>query len=178
VQEKLWSFADLMALRIVAWLRKPKSNEQARLPASPMPQVRNALVQLGEMGIDLWSEDKPGQASLVVDQRGALFLRTSAGFIDSRGNPALPDERHFGLLDPFEYEGHTGPDLVRPRPHLRIVPDRVAGEPHLEHTRLTTQTLAGMAARGYDALMLAQLYEVPEAAVLEAVDLESTLRAA
>lgn len=167
-----------MALRIVAWLRKPEGSEEARLPASPMGQVRLALSQLASMGIDLWSEDQPGQASLVVDERGALFLRTEQGFTDVRGNSALPAERRFGLLDPFEYEGHTGPDLVRPRPHLRIVPNRVAGEPHLEHTRLTTQTLAGLADRGYSSRLLADMYEVPEEAVAEAVDLESTLRAA
>lgn len=176
VQEKLWSFADLMALRIVAWLRTPK--DDVELPRSSMLQVRRALTQLASMGLDLWSEDQPGQAALVVDQRGAIFLRTPQGFSDTRGNSALPQERHFNLLDPFEYEGHEGPDLLRPRPHLRIVPDRVAGEPHLEHTRLTTQTLAGLAARGYSVQRLAEMYDVPEVAVREAVDLESTLRAA
>jgi uncharacterized protein (DUF433 family) len=143
-----------------------------------MGDVRNALEQLAGMRIDLWSEDVPDQASLVVDQRGAIFLRTGRGFTDLRGNSALPHDEQFGLLDPFEYEGHQGPDLLRPRPHLRIVPDRVAGEPHLEHTRLTTQTLAGLAARGYSSNRLAEMYDVPEVAVREAVDLESTLRAA
>lgn len=178
VQEKLWSFADLMSLRIVAWLRKPKGNEDVRLPASPMTQVRTALAELAVMRIDLWSENKPGKASLVVDQRGDVFLRMPWGFIDTKGNPALPHDQHFGLLDPFEFEGHLGPDLIRPRPHLRIVPDRVAGEPHVEYTRLTTQTLAGLAERGYSASQVAKMYEVPEHAVAEAIDLEKALGAA
>lgn len=178
VQEKLWSFADLMSLRIVAWLRKPKGSDDDRLPASPMGQVRSALTQLGQMNIDLWSEHEPGKASLVVDQRGDIFLRIPRGFVDTRGNHALPHDKHFGLLDPFEFEGHTGPDLVRPRPHLRIVPERVAGEPHVENTRLTTQTLAGLAARGYSVEKVASMYDVSEDAVYEAVDLESALGAA
>lgn len=178
VQEKLWSFADLMSLRVVAWLRKPKGSEDDRLPASPMRQVRAALNQLGQMNIDLWSENEPGKASLVVDQRGDIFLRMPNGFVDTKGNHALPHDKHFGLLDPFEFEGHTGPDLVRPRPHLRIVPERVAGEPHVENTRLTTQTLAGLAARGYSIGKVASMYDVSEDAVCEAVDLETALGAA
>lgn len=178
VQEKLWSFADLMSLRIVAWLRKPKGSDDDRLPASPMGQVRLALAQLSEMNLNLWSEDAPSRSSIVVDQRGAIFLSLPTGFVDTNGNHALPHENHFGLLDPFHFEGHEGPDLVRPRPHLRIVPERVSGEPHVEHTRLTTLTLAGLAARGFSAEKVALMYDVTVEAVREAIDLETALGAA
>ena len=39
-------------------------------------------------------------------------------------------------------EGGTGPDLLRPRPQLRIVPGKLGGSPHVEHTRLETLALA------------------------------------
>lgn len=51
-REKLWSYADLMALRIVSWLRHVKPGD---LPASPMPRVRDALALLDQNGLDLWS---------------------------------------------------------------------------------------------------------------------------
>lgn len=179
VQEKLWSYADLMALRIVAWLRRPKpAGDEGRLAASPMRQVREALIQLDRMQLDLWSGDHPAGSPLVVDQRGDIFIGQPNGFVDLRGNSALPHEEHFGLLGPFTLHGHRGPDLIRPRPHLRIVPERVAGEPHVQGTRLTTQTLAGLARRGFTVERIAQMYDVPGQAVEEALDLEADLGAA
>ncbi|MGI9156816.1 MAG: hypothetical protein ACR2FG_09295 [Marmoricola sp.] len=59
-QEKLWSYADLMALRIVSWLRRPKSeSSNGRLPASPMSQVREALTQLDRMNLNIWGGNSP-----------------------------------------------------------------------------------------------------------------------
>ena len=43
---KLWSYADLMALRIVYWLRHPKKGRGSEIAASPMPLVREALAEL------------------------------------------------------------------------------------------------------------------------------------
>ena len=48
---KLWSYADLMALRIVYWLRHPKSKSGGEVPASPMTRVRGALAGLDERGL-------------------------------------------------------------------------------------------------------------------------------
>lgn len=179
VQEKLWSYADLMALRIVAWLRRPKAlSDDDRLPASRMGRVRQALTQLERMNLDLWRSDRPAESPLVVDQRGDIFIAVAHGFVDLRGNTALPHEDRFGLLGPFEFNGLKGPDLVHPRPHLRIVPERVAGQPHVAGTRLTTQTLAGLARRGYQPARIAQLHDVPASVVDEATDLEADLSAA
>jgi uncharacterized protein (DUF433 family) len=69
----------------------------------------------------------------------------------------------------------VGPNLVLPRPHLRIVPSRVAGEPHVEHSRLTTQTVAALALRGNSTGQIAEMYAEPEHAIAEAVDLERQL---
>jgi uncharacterized protein (DUF433 family) len=69
-------------------------------------------------------------------------------------------------------------DLRAPRPRLRIVPGKVAGEPHLVGSRLTTRTVAALAARGFSAEQIAALYmhEDP-AALAEAVELERSLAA-
>jgi hypothetical protein len=74
--------------------------------------------------------------------------------------PVLLSEDVLGLTAPFESAGLSGPDLLRPRPHLRIVPSKVAGEPHAEHSRLTTQ-VAALADRGYPVAQIAAMYEEP-----------------
>jgi uncharacterized protein (DUF433 family) len=173
-KEKLWSYADLMALRIVSWLRHAKHGE---LPASPMRQVRTALALLAGRGLDLWSEDEPATCPLLVDRSGEIFVRTNDGVVDLRGHPAVLPEESLDLTGPFVRDGMVGPDLIRPRPHLRIVPSKVSGEPHLEHSRITTLTLAALARRGYTVAQIADLYEEPAAVVAEALDLERQLSA-
>lgn len=177
VQEKLWSYSDLMALRIVSWLRHPKPTEDGELPASPMPKVRRALALLDELGLDPWSPEAVGLSPLMVDRAGKLYIRTPDAVLDLRRQPALLSADVLGLTAPFDAAGGHGPDLMRPRPHLRIVPSKVAGEPHIEHSRLTTQTVAALAERGYRAGQIAAMYDEPEHAVMEAIDLERQLAA-
>lgn len=176
VQEKLWSYADLMSLRLVAWLRRPKDlADDEKLPANPMSQVRMALETLAQLQVPIWTEDAPDDSPIVVDQRGAIFVRVQNEFRDLRGNVALPHEERFGLLTPFEFGNFKGPDLRRPRPHLRIVPARVAGEPHVENTRVTTQTIAALARRGYTTERIAAMYGLPVEPIDQAADLERSL---
>jgi len=175
VREKLWSYSDLMALRIVSWLRHPKSTDSGKLPASPMPKVRQALELLGEFGLDPWDPQAPESSPLIVDRAGRVYIRADGQIYDVHRQPALLPEEVLGLTDPFIAAGGLGPDLVRPRPHLRIVPAKVAGEPHIEHTRLTTQTVAALAGRGYTAAEIADMYEESPSVIEEAIDLERQL---
>jgi uncharacterized protein (DUF433 family) len=170
-REKLWSYADLMGLRIVSWLRHGKPGQ---LPASPMPEVRNALALLAEQGLEIWDRNA-GRSPLLMDGRGAIFVRSGDAVLDSSGRQTLLPEHHLGLTEPFDVGGVTGPDLIAPRRHLRIVPAKVSGEPHIENSRITTLTLAALAARRYGIGQIAQMYEVSEAAVAEALDLEHQL---
>lgn len=175
-REKLWSYSDLMALRIVSWLRHSKSgDEKAPLPASPMPKVRRALMMLDDLGLSLGDADGIYDSTLVVDGRGDIFVRTGREILDLQGQPALLPEHLLGLTAPYGVVGGDGPDLIRPRPHLRIVPSKVTGEPHIEHSRITTQTVAALAERGFAAKQIARMYDVAEEAVLDGIDLERQL---
>lgn len=180
VQEKLWSYADLMSLRLVAWLRRPKRlSENERLPGNPMSQVRGALRSLAEMGLPLWiDDDQAGSSPIMVDQRGYIFLAIDGSFRDLSGNIAIPHEERFGLLSPMDFDDFQGPDLRRPRPNLRITPTRVAGEPHVEGSRITTQTLAALSNRGYSEEKVALMYGLTGEVVAQAFDLERSLDAA
>jgi uncharacterized protein (DUF433 family) len=174
IRPKRWSYADLMALRIVYWLRHPKNDQEFRYPASPMLEVKRALVQLQELGLDIWSKASgPGRSSMLVDRTGHIVVQTPDLTMASHGQTQLDI---LDLLGPFEADLTQGPDLIRPRPHLRIVPGKVSGEPHLEHSRLTTLTIAALAARGYDAATIGELYPDEQAeAIVEAIELERTL---
>ena len=170
-REKLWSYADLIGLRIVSWLRHAKPGQ---LPASPMPEVRRALELLADQGLEMW-DPAADRGPLIVDGRGSIFVRRGDTVLDSSGQPTLLPEHHLGLTEPFSVGGVTGPDLIAPRRHLRIVPAKVSGEPHIEDSRITTITLAALAARGYGIPQIAQMYDVSEAVVEEALDLEDQL---
>src|SRR6478752_2142764 len=52
---------------------------------------------------------------------------------------------------------------------------KVAGEPHIEHSRSASQTVAALADRGYDPAQIAAMYDEPEQAIREAIDLERQL---
>lgn len=167
-----------MALRIVYWLRKPKEYESLEVPASPMSQVRAALEQLEELHLDIWSNSYEGPPSPIrVDSEGKIFILTPDRYEDLKRAGIL--ENTLDLLGAFETPSSTGPDLVRPRPHLRIIPGKVAGEPHLEGSRLTTLAVAALHRRGYSLDDVRRLYPHEDPAALrDAIDLEEQLAAA
>lgn len=173
---KLWSYADLMALRITYWLRQPKGGGE--VPATPMPEVRRALAHLRELGHDLWTAiEAEDDAALVVDRTGRLYLRDADAIRDLAGRYLLPTVLH--PLRPFDGEWGRAPDLVRPRPRLRIIPGKVSGEPHLAGTRVTSSALAALHLRGFEVREISEMYpDEDPGAIGEAIDLEQSLAAA
>ena len=171
-REKLWSYADLMALRVVSWLRRPKADGLVR--GTRMKEVRRALSELKLIGEELWDDSKDPSSALFVERSGAIVLRADDSYRSIDGQGRLADA--LDLLAPFGDGSLGGPDLRRPRPLLRIVPGKCSGEPHLLGTRLTTTTIRALVERGYDRDGIAGLYpsEDPEA-IREAADLERQL---
>lgn len=152
---KLWSYSDLMSLRVIYWLRRKKTTERgAEIPRTSMAAVRRALKFLAEMSTPVWQKAGP---TLVVNGSGEIYLNpdTAPERIDGQmGHPDLLD-----LIAPFSTaEGTRGPDLLRPRPDLRIVPGKISGSPHVVDTRLETRALAALAADGFDARSIHGLY--------------------
>ena len=173
---KRWSYADLMALRIVQWLRKPKTEPGGDVPGSPMTEVRRALAELDQRGIDLWAAEYDGPSSpLRVNRAGAILIVTASGTETPYGEQVM--EGTLDLLGPFG-DGLLGPDLLRPRPLLRIVPGKLSGEPHIAHTRITSESLAALSRRGHRLDSISALYPDQEPlAIKEALDLERQLAA-
>jgi uncharacterized protein (DUF433 family) len=174
VREKLWSYADLMALRIIYWLRHAGIGESERVAAS-MHEVRRALERLRDADLNIWNPRKGDHSPLFVDVRGSIYIAAlDEGVVDSRGASVFSEM--LDLLGPFASDSLVGPDLIRPRPHLRIVPGRCSGEPHIERTRITTLAIKALNDRGFSDDQIGRLYpEQPVYALSEAIDLESSL---
>ena len=173
---KLWSYADLMVLRILYWLRHPKTNSGGEVPASPMARVRQALAELNERGLDIWDDNDGNLSSpLRVDASGQIWLDVN-GVPQHEGQAALPGS--FDLLAPFDLADRHSPDLLRPRPNLRIVPGRVSGEPHLAKSRITTLSAAALYQNLGDLAAVAELYPgFSVEAFRDAVEFERSLAA-
>ena len=170
---KRWSYADLLMLRLVDWLRQTKPNdvEVARVSVQRIRQWLERIEDLGEQlldrGLEVWVDHK-GQ--LVYEDAGGLHVPLGEGFAQE-----LVDTK-VNLVRPFEVEGRRGPDLVRPRPTLRIVPGKLSGEPHVESTRIPTRMLATLARRGFREDQIVGMYPALDMTnVAEAIDLEGQL---
>lgn len=170
---KLWSYADLMGLRIIHWLRHEKEVEDGRVPRTTMSAVKRALGQLAELDMALWTEDVG--PSVVVDRAGHVLVRTEPHHEADARQRILDDE--LDVLSPFPIaDGLRGPDLVAPRPRLRIVPGKLGGSPHVVHTRLESQALGALADSGLPNAKIYRLYpDIERPAIDEALDLERQL---
>lgn len=170
---KLWSYTDLMGLRAIYWLRHPKPTpEGEEIPPTPMSVVREALVELDRIDLDLWDEQHGYMVR--VSREGEVHLGPPGDSVPLSGQLPL---HNLDLIEPFESEaGIRGPDLFAPRPRLRILANKLAGAPHLVRTRLETEALAAIAQRGISKAKLYGLYpNFDSTGIDEALDLEAQL---
>ncbi len=99
-REKLWSYRDLLTLRLVRWLRLPK--DDLGVAATTMGDVRRLMDTVGER---LWSIDATGREipTILVDRDGTVFLdERPLSTLD--GQYVLEHDR-LDLLAPFEPRG-------------------------------------------------------------------------
>jgi uncharacterized protein (DUF433 family) len=162
---KLWSYSDLLGLRFIYWLRRPKVAEGGwGIPRTSMPTVRRALRLLHALDLDLFEEGRPtvlvdGTGHVIVDPPGES-PRTLEGQL------VLRDV--IDLIAPFTAdEGLRGPDLARPSQFVRIVPRKLAGAPHIVETRVETQALHTLEVRGFSHDRIARLYPALDPAAIE-----------
>jgi uncharacterized protein (DUF433 family) len=167
-----------MGLRVIHWLRHPKVGDDEReIPASTMGLVRVALADLAELDMALWTEESG--PSVRVDPSGKVFLATQPSLERAGDHQRVLGEEadtSLNVLAPFETGSAKGPDLVRPRPHLRIVPGKLGGSPHIERSRLESQAVGALAASGLPTAKIYRLYpEVEPSAINDALALERQL---
>ena len=177
VRTKLWSYSDLLALRTIAWLRQPKqARDGADVPRSALSAVRQALGELRSLDLDLWTEDE--EPRVAVDRQGRIHLNLSYAEVEDLARARPLDAELLDLIRPFTAgPGTEGPDLHAPRPHLRIVPGKLSGSPHIARTRVETIAIAALRDRDLPPELIRALYpRLDAAAIDDAIDLERQLR--
>jgi uncharacterized protein (DUF433 family) len=174
---KLWSYPDLMALRIIYWLRHPKQGPDGdSVPRSGMSAVKRALEQLSDLDLALWTPD--AGPAVQVDRGGKIIVRSQPEAEAAHGQRVLDvGDDLLDVLAPFSAEeGGRGPDLLHPRPNLRIIPGKLSGSPHVAHTRLESQALGSLADSGLASATIYELYpDIERQSIDEAIDLERQL---
>ncbi len=171
---KLWSYPDLMGLRIIYWLRQRKGVDDGHeIPRSTMTEVRRALALLSDLDMDLWSETSG--PNVRVSGGGEVLVTTDPDPEAAHGQRVLNAEE-LSVLDVFETKHSRGPNLISPRELLRIVPGKLGGSPHLVGTRLESQALGSLATGGLDTPMIYRLYpDFDRKGITQAISLEQQL---
>jgi uncharacterized protein (DUF433 family) len=170
----LWSYMDLLALRTVYWLRQPKVAFDREVPPTSMPKVKRALEQLKALDLELFEEGRPVVA---VTLAGEVAINADAVALQLVSGQHLNRDL-VNIVGPFEgLEGTKGPDLLWPRPTLRIVPRKISGAPHIAGTRVPTQSIFALAERGLSVGQIANIYPfVGRDSLRDSIDLEKQLK--
>jgi uncharacterized protein (DUF433 family) len=114
---------------------------------------------------------------LLVGPNGSLYAEGADGVARplAGGQPALSAT----FLRPIAPYGLAGPDLLEPRPLLRIVPGKIHGEPHVADTRVPTAALHALVSQGFADSQIAAMYPgLGLEAIRQALDLERSLATA
>ena len=166
-RDYLWSWGDLLALRAIDWLRRKKDDPV--LPRVSMRTIREALAALERDGLP-----RHKLRELAVSSNGKLFFHEPdrpTVRADSSRQIAMP-----GMLNLVAAYNDRGPDLLEPRPLLRIMPGKLHGEPHILHTRISTAVLYELHREGYSDEQIRRMYpDISEEALLQAIELEQSL---
>lgn len=170
---KLWSFADLMGLRTIYWLRQPKRADGLGIPRTTMRAVKRALERLRTLDLGLFEGDR---ITVAVTRAGEVVVNDPSVPLHAVDGQLL-DKEMIDLILPFETEeGTFGPNLSRPRESIRIMPRKLSGSPHVAGTRIETSALYALYLRGFQEEKIRLLYPVlSREALSEAVDLENQL---
>jgi uncharacterized protein (DUF433 family) len=167
-RDYLWSWGDLLALRAIDWLRQRKET----LPHASLNAIRAALVELEKDGLP---RHKLRELAIAAD--GALFFHEPDG--PTIRADASRQEAMSGALSLVSAYNGRGPDLLQPRPLLRILPGKLHGEPHIVHTRIPTAALFELHREGYTSEQIQRMYpDVSIEALNQAIELEQALGAA
>ena len=145
----LWSYTDLLGLRAIYWLRQTKKAFDREVPVVSMPKIQRALGELKRVNMDLLSK---GRLVIAVTLLGEVAVGTG---------PLYSDQ--LDLVGPFEgLEGTRGPDLAWPRPTVQMLPRKLSGAPHVAGTRVPTESLCALFARGFTVDQVAEIYPFVE----------------
>ena len=162
---RLWSWKDLLALRAIDWFRK---GDESRVK-SHVADIRRALEQLEHAG---YSREDLSQILAVSDADGKLYLQLPGMNVRARPGGLGALSNVLNLAAPYK----SAPDLLQPRPLLRIIPGKLHGEPHIVGTRIPSLTISALDQAGYDLEQIRAMYpDASPEALSAAIDFERSL---
>lgn len=168
---RFWSWYDLLALRAIDWLRRPHDHEGQPLQGVRFGDILEALSTLDQMG-----RPRSDLHQLVVRTRSGKLLFEVGGWTFTATlaqQVSMPDLLE--VVRPYK----LGPDLLHPRPLLRIIPGKLSGEPHVAGTRVSSQALYALDQDGYSVPQIQTMFpSVSAEALQQAIGLECSLAAA
>ncbi len=145
----LYSWADIVALRSIVYLRSEKS----------LPRIRRAVATLRQLEADEWHH--LAQYTL-IGTRKSILVRTPKGHLLDVGEQpgtVLSEVLMRDVLEPFETRtGQLVPDLKRPRPHITVDPRVLGGYPVLAGTRVPYDAVAALANDSLEAAEISAIY--------------------
>jgi uncharacterized protein (DUF433 family)/DNA-binding transcriptional MerR regulator len=154
----LYSFRDLIALRICVRLRNDTS----------LQKIRRALDTLRD---DLQEREHLSAYRLIAD--GATIYLAEPGqatdLVRHKANLVIHDL--VDVLRPFYRDGRHIPDLLQPRDHVTVDPAIRGGMPVLEGTRVPYDEVAALLRDGVPAEQVSEYYpSVSATAALDTAD--------
>lgn len=158
----IYSWADVVALRSIVYLRQEKS----------LPRVRRAVELLRALEADEWQHLARYR---LISTPSSILVRTPSGqLLDLEQQPGtvVSEILMRDVLAPFTTrEGRAVPDLEKPRRLLAVHPRVMAGYPVIAGTRVPFDVVAGLAEDGATTAEIIAIYpSVDPASVEDAQD--------
>lgn len=166
----LYSWADVVALRTIVYLRQEKS----------LPRIRRAVETLTNLEASEW--EHLSKYRLVSSKTTIVVVTPGGKLMDLEQEPGtmLDEVLMRDVLDQFVTEdGRKVPRLEQPKPLLSVDPEVLGGYPVIAGTRVPYDVVAGLARDGYSGADIVELYpSVDSAAVPDAAEFAKDVAAA
>jgi uncharacterized protein (DUF433 family)/DNA-binding transcriptional MerR regulator len=151
----LYSWADVIALRSIVYLRQVKS----------LPRIRRAVQTLRTLDPDEWRHlssyklAATGTSIVVVTPDGVVLD------VDEHRGTILDEVLLGDVLGRFKRDdGKRVPALAHPRTNISVDPGVLGGYPVVKGTRVPYDVVAGLADEGYSHAEIVELYPSVKAA--------------
>jgi uncharacterized protein (DUF433 family) len=166
----LYSWADIVALRSIVYLRSEKS----------LPRIRRAVSTLRQLESDDWSH--LARYTLISTPRSILVRTPKGQLLDvgERPGTVLEEVLMRDVLEPFETStGRIVPALKQPRPYITVDPAVLGGYPVLAGTRVPFDAVAALANDDLAPEEISAIYpSVQQEGIQDALDFAQQVAAA
>jgi uncharacterized protein (DUF433 family) len=145
----LYSWADVVALRSIVYLRQEKS----------LPRIRRAVATLRTLESEEWIHLS---AYRLISTPSSILVRTPAGQLldlDRQPGTVLEEVLMQDVLGPFEtQDGRQVPALRSPRARIAVNPAVLGGFPTIAGTRVPFDVVAALANDDLEPDEIAEVY--------------------